>query len=646
MHPLGRIYASLNNAVVTTADGGTTWSTSPFNTFSGSNTAVAIASAANTPSMVLAASGSSIYRSTDGGTTWALSNGLAAGASATLLLASASNNNVFYALVAPNSGSGFTVYASSDGGMNWAQTAAQPTGTINNLFIDPSNDQVLYSTNLAQRISRTSNGGASWTVIAGRADGIAVDPQHSNILFSSYFDGVTSRSIDTGATWEALPAQSGGINVSGHLQIDPVRPYRVLVGTFTNGAYEISIEPDLSVQVNAPGSPSGLGVAQTWTYTVKNNGPYNATGVALSLGITGTATAISATSSAGSCSISGGTETCALGSLLTGNSVTVTLQATPTIAEAFTVTATVSGDQPDSVPTNNSTSSTLTVEPLADLSVAQSGPGSGTQGTSATYTVAVTNLGPNTASSAQLSYQVPSFITVTSATTSASGGNCTVATPVTCTLGNLSSGATATVTVNVQLTNPGGGSVVATVSSPTTDLVTSNNTVSNSISVDQVADLSVSDSGPGNGDSGMSATYALTVKNAGPDTATATQLSYQVPSFATATAATTSATGGTCTAAATVSCSLGDLASGASVTVTVTLQLANAGTGNLVATVSSTSTDPVSSNNTTSTALVVVTPPPPTPSAGGKSGGGALSPLTLLGLLLACFCRFGRITRS
>jgi len=109
---------------------------------------------------------------------------------------------------------------------------------------------------------------------------------------------------------------------------------------------------------------------------------------------------------------------------------------------------------------------------------------------------------------------------------------------------------------------------------------------------------------------GANLTYNITVTNAGPATANNVTLTDPLPAGVTFVSVTQSQ--GTCSqAAGTVTCPLGAIANAGTATVAIVVTPTAAGTLNNTATVTSGTTDPVSTNNSATTSTVVNSPVPP-----------------------------------
>ena len=192
-------------------------------------------------------------------------------------------------------------------------------------------------------------------------------------------------------------------------------------GTLVNQAVVSGIRPDLdpsnnmaSATTTVTAAPAALAVALvaapttgtvgrelTYTLTVTNSGPGPASGVVLTSDIPAGATIVAASQTQGTSSISSGVVTTALGGLAVGASATVTIVVIPTAAGTLTTVARVAGNEPNPNPAGAVATLSTPVAPgpptpIADLLVTKTAsPNPATVGVPLTYTVTVTNLGPD-----------------------------------------------------------------------------------------------------------------------------------------------------------------------------------------------------------------------------------------------------------
>jgi uncharacterized repeat protein (TIGR01451 family) len=117
------------------------------------------------------------------------------------------------------------------------------------------------------------------------------------------------------------------------------------------------------VAITKTGSPASVTVGQnvTYTVTVTNNGPTNASGVVVTDTLGAGLTLVSATG----CTQAGAVLTCALGTIPVNGSQAITIIATTTLVGTVTNSASVAATQPDPDLTNNQASATTSVAQVA-----------------------------------------------------------------------------------------------------------------------------------------------------------------------------------------------------------------------------------------------------------------------------------------
>jgi uncharacterized repeat protein (TIGR01451 family) len=191
-----------------------------------------------------------------------------------------------------------------------------------------------------------------------------------------------------------------------------------------------------------------------YTLVVKNNGPSDDSNVTVTDPMAQGLSLVAAEASQGSCSTAEGRVSCDLGDLKAGGSaqVLVTAQMTAT-SGCVPNTARVTGDALDPTPDDNAASAQVCVEPgpepRFDLAVdKRANRSTVTVGQRVTYTIVVTNNGPDAAPAAKLTDTYNNRATVVSVSTTA--GSCTEAIPITCELDRIESGASVTITVVIK----------------------------------------------------------------------------------------------------------------------------------------------------------------------------------------------------
>ncbi len=300
----------------------------------------------------------------------------------------------------------------------------------------------------------TSSVSGSPTIsVAGGANGLTMDTTTTPVPY-----GATAGAAGTSVT-SATPTQVTGIQ---------------------SGA--ICAHGDLAITKTHGGGNLTLGTTATYTLGISNVSPLGA--ISGTTTVTDTIpTGLTPTAASGTgwtCSISGQTVTCTTTNGLAANTafpnITITASVLQTAPATVVNTATVS-NAGDLDPLNNTATDTATVVSSTDMAIVKTEtPNPVKQGAVLTYTLTVTNNGPSNATNVTVTDALPSAVTYGSYTSTQ--GSCTYASgTLTCSLGSMNSGATATITISTTAGTPGTGITnTATVTATQPDPNLSNNT--------------------------------------------------------------------------------------------------------------------------------------------------------------------------
>jgi uncharacterized repeat protein (TIGR01451 family) len=211
------------------------------------------------------------------------------------------------------------------------------------------------------------------------------------------------------------------------------------------------INPDSDLAITALDSPDPVKVDSNLTYTVVvvNQGPEAALGVVVTNRLPEGVRFLGATASQGICLHDAGTIRCELGTMGVSNAVTIEITGVAEGVGPQTFAAYVGGGVVDFLPANNTAIVSTFIEANADLAVTLSAaPKPALVNTPVSFTVLVTNQGPNPASGVVLTNLLPPTASFVSATVP--GGNCSeVGGVVRCVLGSIAAGQSSVATITV-----------------------------------------------------------------------------------------------------------------------------------------------------------------------------------------------------
>jgi large repetitive protein len=392
------------------------------------------------------------------------------------------------------------------------------------------------------------------------------------------------------------------------------------------------VTPDAELAITNADSPDPVSPGGTITYTqiVTNNGP-NAANATVSQILPGSVGFQSLSSPAGfSCTTpavgASGTITCNNPSFASGGTGTFTLVVT-VLASSGTVvdTVEVSSTLQDTIPANNSAQVTTTIlaPVIADLALTKAtGAGSAAPGSTLSYTITLTNNGPDAAANVVVTDNLPAELLFQSISTPA-GFSCT--TPaigatgtITCTAATMASGTTVTFTLVVEVTGNAVGPINNNAGATSS---TQDNNPGNSsggatpvtIGGSGTADLAITKTTPTTTAApGSTVVYTISTTNNGPNTATNVVVTDTLPASlrfqSIAPAATFTCTTPAVGSSGTITCTGGPLANGATATFTLTTTIAPGATGSITNTASagSNASDPNGSNSDATTPGIAV----------------------------------------
>ena len=323
-------------------------------------------------------------------------------------------------------------------------------------------------------------------------------------------------SLDITATVNATGDYANTATVSGD-QNDPDNSDDSDTNTPTPNAVS-----DLSIVKTVDNSTPNVGDNVIFTLTVTNNGPSAATGVSVTDNLPSGYTYVSDN---GSGAYAGGIWT--IGNLANGATVSLDITATVNATGDYANTATVSGDQNDPDNSDDSDTNTPTPNAVSDLSIIKTVDNiTPNVGDNVTFTIMVTNDGPNDATGVLVTDNLPSGYTYVSDN---GNGAYNVETGI-WTIGNLTNGETVSLQIEVTVNQSGNYVNTASITGNETDPDESSNEDSESstphTSADIVLTKTVDNSTPQELDN---VTYTITVVNNGPANVTNLVITDELP---------------------------------------------------------------------------------------------------------------------
>src|SRR6185436_10680701 len=294
---------------------------------------------------------------------------------------------------------------------------------------------------------------------------------------------------------------------------------------------------DVSITNTDNPDPVNAGASLAYTLDASNAGPSTAQTITvtdtLPAGVTFQNT--TGTASGWTCNHSAGVVTCTRGNIPVAGTRTIVINVTaPATNGNIQNSATITAATSDLDPSDNTAVASTTVTggtTHADLSIAKSDSADPVSaGAALSYTLAVTNAGPETATGVSVSDPLPAGVAFVSA--SGTGWSCNQSSgTVTCTRVNLDPGAAPAITINV--TAPGSAATLsntATVTTTSIDANAANNSDTEGTTVTAAADLSITKSDSADPVApGATITYTLAVANAGPSAASSLTVTDNLP---------------------------------------------------------------------------------------------------------------------
>ena len=220
------LYASTNNGVLRSSDGGLSWSQTGERLRGAS-----VSSVVGTDAVLYAATpDEGVFRSRDDGATWEQINQGLDVTAITSLAIDPTNVNIVYA-----GSAGGGIFKTTNGGETWTPTRTGLTeGIYLDIKVDPGNPQTVYAANSSLQLGgrgalfKSTDGGQSWTGFGPVAVfSVTLDPTNSSVIYLGTSLGVI-KTVTAGPPFEQTPLSTLAIV---DIAVDPSDPAIVYAAT-------------------------------------------------------------------------------------------------------------------------------------------------------------------------------------------------------------------------------------------------------------------------------------------------------------------------------------------------------------------------------------------------------------------------------
>ena len=344
------------------------------------------------------------------------------------------------------------------------------------------------------------------------------DAATSNWTVGSMANGATASITITARVNAAGPyANTANITTS---TLDPIENNNS--STVTPGPV---LSTNLAVNKAVDVSNPTVGSNVVFTVTAQNIGPSNATGVIVNDLLPNGYTFVSAVPATGT-TYNAGSGVWNIGSLTSGaTAITLTVTAKVNPTGTYVNTATISGAQPDPIPGNNTATATPVPVAQADLAITKTvSPTNPDVNSNVVFTIGLTNNGPSAATAVVINDVLPAGYSYVSSSASAGSYNNADGK---WTLGTVNNAATAILSITAKVNATGAYRNTATASTATADPNSGNNTASATPTPVAITDLKITKTAAkdiinnaATVNPGDNETFTIVVTNTGPSAAT------------------------------------------------------------------------------------------------------------------------------